>query len=121
MRNNRFTQVEENAICDLYKEGHKVTEICELYECHHSLVYNILERNGVKSIRHKKSNKRRCPNCNADGHHDKAKFCWKCGQDIRSSVEIAIERLGHLGRYMNGSTEGINELNEILNLLSKNN
>jgi hypothetical protein len=38
----------------------------------------------------------KCPNCRATGHYKGAKFCYKCGADIRTEADILRERLGKL-------------------------
>lgn len=32
-----------------------------------------------------------CPNCKAKDHNPKARFCWRCGEDIRSQEENSSE------------------------------
>ena len=38
----------------------------------------------------------KCPNCRATGHYKGAKFCYKCGADIRTEADILREKLGKL-------------------------
>lgn len=106
-------------------------QIAEKVGCSPQTVCNVLDRAGLSAIQHrehsgrafKKSEKdRTCSVCRAKGHRTDAKFCWKCGADIRSDFDIAIDKLSLLGKYVaqaHDADDGINLLNEIRVLLTK--
>lgn len=90
-------------IVSAYKEGVKVEAIAKDAGKCEQTIRNILEREGVyqpsrrntSTTKATKSNVK-CPNCRATGHYKGAKFCYKCGADIRTEADILRERLGKL-------------------------
>lgn len=100
MNKPHLTQEEISYIVASYKNGAAIQEIADSLGKHRQTVANVLDREGVRAIKHKdiKSNVSEviCPNCRAKGHYKGAKFCYKCGADIRTEADILRERLGKL-------------------------
>lgn len=100
MNGKETTRDEIDIIVESYKSGMKIQDIADSLERNRQTVINILEREGVRSIKHRevKTNVSEviCPNCRAKGHYKGAKFCYKCGADIRTESDILRERLGKL-------------------------
>ena len=99
--NNRYTSQEQiNEIVEAYKGGMKIDDIAENCGKSSQTIRNIPEREGVREVKPRTSKKHLskavCPNCRAKGHYKGAKFCYKCGADIRTEADILRERLGKL-------------------------
>lgn len=99
--NSRYTSQEQiNEIVEAYKGGMKIDDIAESIGKSGQSIRNILDRAGVRKIERKTSKTNVseviCPNCRAKGHYKGAKFCYKCGADIRTEADILRERLGKL-------------------------
>jgi RecJ-like exonuclease len=78
----------------------KIKDIAENIGKSEQSVRNLLNREGVRTISHKETVTKVsdviCPNCRAKGHYKGAKFCYKCGADVRTESDILRERLGKL-------------------------
>ena len=99
--NSRYTSQEQiKEIVEAYKGGMKVEDIAESIGKSHQTIRNILDREGVRIMKKKTSTTKVsevvCPTCRAKGHYKGAKFCYKCGADIRTEADILRERLGKL-------------------------
>lgn len=120
MEKRRHTEETIAEVCAAYKNGVKIGQISEVMSLPTATIYNMLERNGLYKKKAKAQSLDKCPHCGANGHNSGARFCYKCGADIRSPLDIAIEKIGTLGKYMVGHPEadaGISLLNEISGLL----
>ena len=103
--NGKITTREEiDYIVTAYKEGVRVKAIAaDIGKCEQT-VWNVLDKEGVRKIERRITGKTtkstmsdvKCPNCRATGHYKGAKFCYKCGADIRTEADILRERLGKL-------------------------
>lgn len=100
MNKARITKEEIDTIIDAYKSGMSISEIVELTGRARQSILNILDKEGVRDIVPRgvkaKVSEVKCPNCRATGHYKGAKFCYKCGADIRTEADILRERLGKL-------------------------
>lgn len=100
MNKPHTTREEIGFILEAYKNGMKVSDIAENIGRHQQTIRNILDKEGVRAIGKKeivaKVSEVKCPNCRATGHYKGAKFCYKCGDDIRTESDILRERLGKL-------------------------
>ena len=100
MSRARTTREEIDTIVEGYKSGVTIREISELTGKCQQTIANILDKEGVRSIKHREVKKNvsevKCPNCRATGHYKGAKFCYKCGADVRTEADILRERLGKL-------------------------
>ena len=99
--NSRYTSQEQiNEIVEAYKGGMEIKELSEVTGKSHQTIRNILEREGIRKVNHRKTEAKVseviCPTCRAKGHYKGAKFCYKCGADIRTEADILRERLGKL-------------------------
>ncbi len=98
------TDEQREYIIKAYKEGISVKEIAEDVGKCQQTIFNILDQEGVRKIERtgpkprKQTDKSnvKCPNCRATGHYKGAKFCYRCGADIRTEADILRERLGKL-------------------------
>ena len=89
-------------ICECYRKGEKPIEISKSLGIHSTTVYRVLERNGLYTPR--KTNPRKnnpknikCPKCKCQITYILgAKFCYKCGADIRDEGDILIEKLSSI-------------------------
>ncbi|MBQ6264929.1 MAG: hypothetical protein IJK60_05710 [Clostridia bacterium] len=93
-------------ICDMAKGGDTPRLIAQELNLPTTTVYNILERNGLHERKEgvKKSSRKskvKCPKCKALGHLPGARFCYKCGADIRDEGDILIERLSNIWEVIN--------------------
>lgn len=94
------TREEISYIVEAYKSGMKVKEIAEDIGKAQQTIRNVLDKEGVLAIARQKvvdkvSNVK-CPHCRATGHFKGAKFCYRCGADIRTESDILREQLGKL-------------------------
>jgi hypothetical protein len=103
MNKPHTTREEINHIVEAYKSGMKIKDIAENTGKARQTILNILDREGVRPIMGKdalstltKVSDVICPNCRAKGHYKGAKFCYKCGADVRTESDILRERLGKL-------------------------
>lgn len=100
MKGHRIDQVIVDLIIESAKADKKPTAIAKDLEIPSSTVYNILERYGLyekkSGVRKPTKNKVKCPNCKAVGHLPGARFCYKCGADIRDEGDILVERLSNM-------------------------
>lgn len=100
MSKARTTREEIDHIVEAYKSGMSLTEIAENTGKVKQTICNILDKEGVRAIQRRTTVEKvsdvKCPNCRATGHYKGAKFCYKCGADIRTEADILRERLGML-------------------------
>lgn len=100
MNKPRLTREEIEEIVHAYKSGVTVSELVEITGKHQQTIRNVLDREGVRAIQRREADVKvsevKCPNCRATGHYKGAKFCYKCGADIRTEADILRERLGKL-------------------------
>ena len=96
-RRKMFTQEQINEILRMYKEGTSLTEIATLFGTTNSHISYIANSNGLRrQTAHKFSKQggeKNCPKCHKKIDIKGARFCPFCGTDIRSTKEIAIEKL----------------------------
>lgn len=103
-KNTPVSEVEKNDIVIAYESGMTIRETAKVAERSPTTVAEILDSKGVYHIarqgpRSPRQNKKKqvtCPHCKAAGHLKGAKFCYKCGHDIRTQSDILRERLGKL-------------------------
>jgi hypothetical protein len=93
-----LTADEKKFIEELYANGEtSPTKIGEMIGRCPQTICNYLDAAGIKPIQHKKSagNKtvQKCPHCRATGHLKGARFCYRCGTDIRSESVVLAEKL----------------------------
>lgn len=100
MKGKAITREEIDYIVEACKNGMKVSEIAKDTGRAIQTIRNVLDKEGVLAITHRetlaKVSEVKCPNCKATGHYKGAKFCYKCGADIRTEADILRERLGKL-------------------------
>lgn len=99
--NGRLVTAEETKqIVEAYKGGMSLKDIADNIGKHRQTIINVLEREGIRKIEHRKTAAKVseviCPNCRAKGHYKGAKFCYKCGADVRTESDILREKLGKL-------------------------
>lgn len=88
-------------------------------------VANFLDRTGIKPIKHYESTQnadknKACPHCKAKNHNKGARFCWKCGNDIRSEAAVLSERVSKLLRDVMLMPESVrNEASDTLQAVMK--
>ena len=96
-RRKTFTQEQTNEILRMYKEGTSLTEIATLFGTTNSHISYIANSNGLrKQTAHKFSKAggmKNRPKCHKEIGIKGARFCPFCATDIRSTKEIAIEKL----------------------------
>lgn len=89
MNGKEMTRDEINIIIESYKSGAKIQDIADGLERNRQTIVNVLDREGVRSIKHREVKKNvsevKCPNCRATGHYKGAKFCYKCGAEMRGA------------------------------------
>lgn len=88
---------EEQAIT-MYVSGVSPKEIREKLNISNGSLYNVLQKNGIELRRPQgskdtKSKTKKCPICKAHNNPLNAKFCCMCGADIRSEIDIVIQKL----------------------------
>lgn len=97
---NIVTEQEKLDIVAAYKSGMKLKELARVMGRSPTTVSIILEEKGERKIvRTGPKTKKKiviCPKCKATGNVKGAKFCYKCGVDIRTESDILRERLGKL-------------------------
>ena len=97
---DRITPEQTEFIISAYKDGVKIKDIAETVGKTEPSIRRLLDREGVRTMAPRKSVTKTseviCSNCRAKGHYKGAKFCYKCGADIRTEADILRERLGKL-------------------------
>lgn len=100
MNKPHTTREEIDYIVEAFKNGVKIQDIAKDTGKAAQTIRNILDKEGVRAIGKReivaKMSDVKCPNCRATGHYKGAKFCYKCGADIRTEADILRERLGKL-------------------------
>ena len=103
-RRKMFTQEQINEILRMYKEGTSLTEIATLFGTTNSHISYIANSNGLRrQPTHnfsKTKSAKRCPKCHKEIDIKGARFCPFCASDIRSSAEIAVEKLMQLRKIV---------------------
>ena len=124
-RRKTFTQEQINEILRMYKEGTSLTEIATLFDTTNSHISYIANSNGLRrQAAHKFSKTRggvkKCPKCHKEIDIKGARFCPFCASDIRSSAEIAVEKLYAIRKMVMLLPENCrNEFEEATNMAIK--
>lgn len=96
-KRTKFTQEQINEILKMYEDGSKIAEIADCYGTTHSHISYIANSNGMRRQTAHKFTKtggvKHCPKCHKKIDIKGARFCPFCATDIRSTKEIAIEKL----------------------------
>lgn len=104
MAYKEFTEEEQRNIAEAieqYKLGMRSRDICEAYHIPANSFYYYLKKAGVE-VRNPNKKKhttttrgglKRCTKCGNKNNPKNAKFCFMCGADIRSNIDILIEKL----------------------------
>lgn len=81
-------------ICECYRKGEKPMEISKSLGVHSTTIYRVLTRNGLYTPRKNNPKSIKCPKCKCQINYILgAKFCYKCGADIRDEGDILIDKL----------------------------
>lgn len=103
-RRKIFTQEQINEILRMYKEGTSLTEIATLFGTTNSHISYIANSNGLRRQTAHKFSKtggvKNCPKCHKEIGIKGARFCPFCATDIRSTKEIAIEKLASIRKMV---------------------
>lgn len=95
--NKQLTAEEKAIIEELFNNGVDYKSIAEETGRAPQTVLNYLDFVGLRKIKRYKTPKDKtkttCPKCRATGHQKGARFCFKCGSDIRSEETILVEKL----------------------------
>lgn len=123
-RRNMFTQEQINEILRMYKEGTSLTEIATLFGTTNSHVSYIANSNGLRRRTVHKFSKtggaKKCPKCHKEISIKGARFCPFCATDIRSSRDIAVEKLYAIRKMVMLLPENCrNEFEEATNMAIK--
>ena len=123
-RRKMFTQEQISAILKMYEEGSKLSEIANLFGTSNSHISYIANSNGLRRQTAHKSAKtkstKRCPKCHKDIDIKGARFCPFCATDIRSSRDIAVEKLYSIRKMVMLLPENCrNEFEEATNMAIK--
>lgn len=123
-RKKLFTQEQIGAILKMYEEGSKIAEIANLFGTTGSNISYIANSNGLRRQTLHKSAKtkstKRCPKCHKDIDIKGARFCPFCATDIRSSRDIAVEKLYSIRKMVMLLPENCrNEFEEATNMAIK--
>lgn len=126
MANRPYSNEEREKIETLYKNGTKIEDIAAELGRDASGIYYYLTRNGLRSPSYsrKKGAKKTCPKCRATDHKAGARFCWRCGTDIRNEEAILSERISRILRDIqlmpeSARNEASDTLQDILKYLEK--
>lgn len=123
-RRKTFTQEQVSEILKMYEEGAKLTEIATLFGTTNSHISYIANSNGLRRQTVHKFPKtggaKKCPKCHKEIDIKGAKFCPFCATDIRSTKEIAIEKLYAIRKMVMLLPENCrNEFEEATNIAIK--
>ena len=123
-RRKMFTQEQINEILRMYKEGTSLTEIATLFDTTNSHISYIANSNGLRRQAAHKFSKtggvKKCPKCHKEIDIKGARFCPFCATDIRSSAEIAVEKLYAIRKMVMLLPENCrNEFEEATNMAIK--
>ena len=123
-RRKMFTQEQINEILRMYKEGTSLTEIATLFGTTNSHISYIANSNGLRrQPTHnfsKTKSAKRCPKCHKEIDIKGARFCPFCASDIRSSRDIAVEKLYAIRKMVMLLPENCrNEFEEATNMAIK--
>lgn len=120
----KVTKQEIKEICELYDIGEKVEVIARRYNISPTRVSSIAQNNGCVPRKPRKNSvssvARKCPNCRKIVDVKGAKFCPFCASDIRSSRDIAVEKLYAIRKMVMLLPENCrNEFEEATNMAIK--
>ena len=96
MAYNKYTPEQIKEICEAYSNGEKLEILAEKYGTTRTYIGQIALKHGCKPRNKRKSTlggAKACPKCRKTIDIKGARFCPFCASDIRSSREIAIEKL----------------------------
>ena len=91
---NKYSRENVDEILELYKSGEKVTVIAAKFNTSSSYISHIANKHGLtRQTRKASGGAKACPRCRKKIEVKGARFCPFCASDIRSTKEIAIEKL----------------------------
>lgn len=100
-KSTMFSDEQINEILELYKSGEKTSVIALKFGTSSSYISHIANTNGLRRLReYKTTNGKMCPKCHKKIETKGARFCPFCGTDIRSSKDIAVEKLINLRKLV---------------------
>ena len=98
---NKFSREIVDEILELYKSGEKVTVIAAKFNTSSGYISYIANKHGLTRQTRKASGEAKaCPKCRKKIEVKGARFCPFCASDIRSSREIAIDKLMQLRKIV---------------------
>lgn len=87
------TPEQEQKVVELYEELKSSAKVAEVLKISSQTVLNILDRNGVERQRkpkHGSAGVKICKKCGRKSENKDAHFCYYCGTDLRSTLQIAL-------------------------------
>lgn len=98
---NKFSREIVDEILSLYKSGEKVTVIAAKFNTSSGYISYIANKHGLtRQTRKASGGAKACPKCRKKIEVKGARFCPFCASDIRSSREIAIDKLMQLRKIV---------------------
>ena len=82
----KYSKEIKNAIAKDYISGLTKKELSEKYDVDVSTVANIITKVNKKT----KDKIRYCPHCGTALENPAMKYCWNCGQDVRSEEKLLL-------------------------------
>lgn len=119
--NKIFTDEIIKQICESYANGEKVSVIARQFNTSTSYVSRLANQHGYRRKTNTKANGSKvCPKCHKSISIKGARFCPFCASDIRSSKDIALEKVCSIRKFVMLLPDSCrNEFDEALNMVVK--
>lgn len=118
--NKIFTDEIIKQICEQYANGEKVSVIAKQFNASTSYVSRLANQQGLRRKTRVDGVAKVCPKCHKSIPIKGARFCPFCASDIRSSKDIALEKVCSIRKFVMLLPDSCrNEFDEALNMVVK--
>ena len=88
--NKKYTDEIINSIAADFARGFTIKELSEKYSIPKGSIASIVTKVNKKAKAEAEAKIRRCPHCGTALESPAMKFCWNCGQDVRSEEQLLL-------------------------------
>lgn len=88
--NKKYTDEIINSIAADFAIGFTIKELSEKYSIPKGSIASIVTKVNKKAKAEAEAKIRRCPHCGTALENPAMKFCWNCGQDVRSEEQLLL-------------------------------
>lgn len=86
----KYTDEIINSIAADFAIGFTIKELSEKYSIPKGSIASIVTKVNKKAKAEAEAKIRRCPHCGTALENPAMKFCWNCGQDVRSEEQLLL-------------------------------